>query len=335
MVSISIFKRRIREIPTDVRPVRLPIELIEIVARQACQDDYDAAYLLRSCSHAFRDMIEPFRFHRVLVHGCINMERLAALLEPLPEERRPKSLLLYHGPAPGLWSEDPLRELILKTRDILISAEIITPSRVLNAIRTLCSQSAPSLRDVRLMLTMHKSLPGPWLPPNQVFPRLKNILIGNWRNWSVIPTQIMHCTPALDQIHVFFLIQLKFRGVAKLLTSDYFDIRLTHLPTIHVYGFPDVFLVDFIIKYLSCHEVVGVPVHSYQQSVIIHPYSLSSKDLSDEDRERIKQGQLARVAATSDYPRTPVQFRGMRKVTFAFQADDVINSHYWDVSGAV
>jgi hypothetical protein len=96
-----------------------------MVACQAYEVDGYAVCLLRLYSRAFHDMIEPFQFHRIRVHGCINMERLVPPLQILPEERRSTWLVLYHGPLP---TSEGLLDLVRKARDYLTSPGIMIPS---------------------------------------------------------------------------------------------------------------------------------------------------------------------------------------------------------------
>jgi hypothetical protein len=142
-------------------------------------------------------------------------------------------------------------------------------------------------------------------------------MVSDTRNWSVVPTQVMHCAPALKQINVLFFIQFGFHDVDKLRSSDYFDVRLARVPNIHLYGFSDTFLVDFITDDLSWHEVVEITSQDYQQTLIIHPFSRSSEGVFVEDYRKTIQRNLAKAAATSDHAHVPTRFRVLRKVLIA------------------
>jgi hypothetical protein len=156
--------------PELVMPPRLPVEIWDVIVRQACLEDASMACGLRRLSRDLREAVEPSRFLNVALDGYQNMRLLHEQLKIVSPSNRPRTINFTSRRAYTVRTQSTLVDrfpAFKRTRErlkLMLSKDKIATSLV-KAMRDICSLSAPSVITISIAIPSQYCLARQWLPP--------------------------------------------------------------------------------------------------------------------------------------------------------------------------
>jgi hypothetical protein len=157
-------------LPGLVMPPRLPVEIWDVIVRQACLEDVSMACGLRRLSRKLREAVEPSRFLNLAVDGYQNMRLLHEQLKLVSLSNRPRTINFTSRRAYTVRTQSTLVDrfpAFKRTRErlkLMLSKDKIATSLV-EAMRDICTLSAPSVITISIAIPSQSCLARQWLLP--------------------------------------------------------------------------------------------------------------------------------------------------------------------------